>query len=93
MQNVGDTSAGRGNCRTRPVGLARVGAPPEHNVNANRGIGRRPTRISGEIKMIITLLIATVLHYWHIYTFHRLDYLLCFLAVVAIEMLIAHGRD
>ena len=43
--------------------------------------------------MIITLLIATVLHYWHIYTFHRLDYLLCFLAVVAIEMLIAHGRD
>lgn len=52
MQNVGDTSAGRGNCRTRPVGLARVSAPIEHYVHADCFTRGRTTRISGEIKMI-----------------------------------------
>ena len=43
--------------------------------------------------MTATLLIATVLHYWGIYTFHSLDYFLCWIAIIALRLAIWEGKN
>lgn len=43
--------------------------------------------------MLATLLIATVLHYGNIYTFHHIDYLLCWLMIIAIRLVIWEGKN
>lgn len=43
--------------------------------------------------MLATLLIATILHYGHIYTFHSVDYLLCYLTIIAVRLIIWEGKN
>lgn len=44
--------------------------------------------------MLATFLIATVLHYGNVYTFHSVDYLLCWLMIIAVRLIIwGNGKN